>query len=305
MLKMSEAELLKHITTFDGPPKDFDVRTAHDRDLRKHGLPRRPDPKTEPHLAALWEKVIAAKPRYIKAEVALDRVMMNRRRPVIEKIPKKGDFSPSGWGGVVVPVSAENYNPAEPVNSAFGEWNIPSITLLPNEPAQGNTAGFWTGIDGFGNSQVLQAGSAVTVAGSTITNWVWTEWFPLPPIQVLNFPINAGDELSVLVCATTPTHGFCSMMNKTTNQATSIGISNPSGVTSIGATAEWIVEGISNVLPHFSPVTFSNISAGTKDHSFNLSKGVVVEITGAGGANLTTASITSPTSCKVVWDKAS
>ena len=38
---------------------------------------------------------------------------------------------------------------------------------------------------------------------------------------------------------------------KTTNQATSIGITNPNNVTSVGATAEWIVEDVSSILPVF------------------------------------------------------
>ncbi len=38
------------------------------------------------------------------------------------------------------------------------------------------TVGFWVGIDGFGNNQVLQAGTAATVTGQTIDHWVWTEW---------------------------------------------------------------------------------------------------------------------------------
>ena len=146
--------------------------------------------------------------------------------------------------------------------------------------------------DGYGNGQVLQAGSAATVTGNSTSYWVWTEWWTLPPIQVSNFPIKPGDYLTVLVCAPQPDHGFCSMLNKTTNQATSIGISPPSGVTSIGATAEWIVEGISSVLPVFSTVVFQNCSAGTKDHAFNAESGIITEITGKAG-NLTSASILS------------
>jgi len=85
------------------------------------------------------------------------------------------------------------------------------------------------------------------------------------------------------------------MLNKTTNQATSIGITNPNNVTSIGATAEWIVEGVSSILPVFSTVVFQNCSGGTKDHAFNLTGGVITEITGSGGANLTAAAIHRPT----------
>ena len=38
------------------PPKDFDPFTATEKDLKRHGLPLRPDPQTQPGMAALWER---------------------------------------------------------------------------------------------------------------------------------------------------------------------------------------------------------------------------------------------------------
>jgi hypothetical protein len=302
MLKMSDENVLKHIVCYDTPPIDFDPSTAEARVLRKHGIPRRPDAEKEPHLREIWDRAFASKPKFIKAEVAVDHIMSKRKRPVIDKKLDRVDFSPSGWAGAVVPVSQFNYNPPQPVNVVYGEWFIPNVTPIPNEPPGGQTVGFWVGVDGYGNNQVLQAGTAATVSGTNVVNWVWTEWYPIPPIQVTNFPIKPGDYITVLVCAPQPDHGFCSMLNKTTNQATSIGINNPPNITSVGATAEWIVEGISSILPVFSTVVFHNVSAGTKDHAFNLgSGGIITEITGAGGKNLTYASIVSPTSVIVKW----
>jgi Peptidase A4 family len=304
MLKISDEEALKHITAYDAPPEGFDPNVAEDRLLRKHGIPRRPDAAREPLLRSIWDKAFASKPRFIKAEIAIDHVMATRKRPVLNKRIEVTDFSPSGWAGDVVLVSTLNYNPPEPVNTVYGEWFIPNVTPIPNEPAGGQTVGFWVGIDGFGNGQVLQAGTAATVNGNNTANWVWTEWYPLPPIQVTNFPINPGDYITVLVCAPQPNHGFCSMLNKTTNQATSIGITPPNNVTSIGATAEWIVEGISSILPVFSTVVFQNCSAGTKDHAFNAEGGIVTEITGTAG-NLTAAAILSNDKVVVKWLAAS
>lgn len=305
MLKMSDEEALKHITAYDVPPEGFDPNVAEDRLLRKHGIPRRPDAERERHLRAIWDAAFASKPKFIKAEIAIDHVMSQRKRPVLNKKVDSTDFSPSGWAGDVVLVSTKNYNPPEPVNTVYGEWFIPTVTPVPNEPAGGQTVGFWVGIDGYTNGQVLQAGTAATVTGNSTVNWVWTEWWTLPAIQVTNFPIKPGDYITVLVCAPQPNHGFCSMLNKTTNQATSIGITPPQNVTSIGASAEWIVEGISSVLPVFSTVVFQNCSAGTKDHSFNAVGGITTEITGTGGADLTSAAILSTDKVVVKWLKSS
>ena len=304
MAKISDEEALKHFTAYPAPPEGFDPNAAEPRLLRKHGIPRRPDALKEPHLKAIWDSAFASKPTFIQAEIAIDHRLSKRKRPVIKK-PRGKSFSPSGWAGVVVPVANLHFSPPEPVVSVYGEWFIPNVTPIPNEPAGGQTVGFWVGIDGFGNNQVLQAGTAATVTGNNTVNWVWTEWWPLPPIQVTNFPIKPGDYITVLVCANQPNHGFCSMLNKTTNQATSIGITPPNNVTSIGATAEWIVEGISSILPVFSTVVFTNCSAGTKNHSFNMHGGVITEITGAGGANLTASSIVSDTRGMVKWLKSS
>jgi peptidase A4-like protein len=308
--KTSDQETLKHITTYAAPPRGFDFDRAAARTLYKHGIPRRPDAIKEPHLKAIWDRAMASKPTFIKAEVEVDHLLSRRKRPVISRPAiaavgqraKSKKFSPSGWAGVVTPV---NFSPPEPAVSVYGEWFIPTITSIPNEPQAGQTVGFWVGIDGFGNNQVLQAGSAATISGQNVDYWVWTEWYPLGAIRVSNFPIKPGDYLTVLVCANQPNHGFCSMLNKTTNQAISIGITPPGNLTSIGATAEWIVEGISSILPVFSPVVFTNCSAGTKNHAFNMHGGIVTEITGAGGANLTTAGITSDTQGLVKWLNAS
>jgi hypothetical protein len=304
--KTSDQDTLKHFTTYAAPPAGFDMQRAPARMLYKHGIPRRPDAIKEPHLQEIWERAFESKPTFIKAEIEIDYMLSKRKRPVIARpeVAAVGQpshskkFSPSGWAGVVKPV---NFNPPEPAVSVYGEWFIPTVTPIPNQPAGPQTVGFWVGLDGFGNNQVLQAGSAATITGTSVDYWVWTEWFPIGAIRVTNFPIKPGDYLTVLVCANQPNHGFCTMLNKTTNQATSIGITPPGGVTSIGATAEWIVEGISPILPVFSSVVFANCSAGTKNHAFNMNGGIVTEITGTGGANLTTAGILSDKQGIVKW----
>jgi hypothetical protein len=301
ILRLSDEEVMKYITRYDAPPEGFDPFTAHDRLLRKHGFPRRPHPVKEPELKAIWDRAFQSKPTYVKAQVSVDPIMSRRKRPLITLDSKGGKFRPGGWAGAVQPVSRFGFRPPEPVVTVYGEWFIPTVTPIVNEPSTGQTVGFWVGIDGFGNNQVLQAGSAATLYGNNPVYWVWTEWFPIGAIQINNFPIKPGDYLTVLVCANTPNNGFCSMMNKTTNQVTSIGITNPPVITSIGATAEWIVEGISDILPVFSTTVFNNCSAGTKTHKLNAQGATVTEIKGNGGANLTTSSVLSDTRVMVKW----
>ena len=305
--QVADKDVLKHITCYDAPPEEFDFFAADDRMLHKHGLPRKPHPENEKELRAIWDRAFQSKPKFIKAEVSVDPIMSKRRSHVIKtKETKEGksSFSPHGWAGAVQQVNHFGFNPPEPVVTVYGEWFIPTITPVVNEPNVQETVGFWVGIDGFGNNQVLQAGSAATITGNNpVDYWVWTEWWPIGAIRINNFPVKPGDYLTVLVCAYTPTHGVCSMMNKTTNQVTTIGIQNPDGVTSIGATAEWIVEGISDILPVFSTMVFSNCSAGTKNHTLNTQGSTITEITGNDGSNLTYASVLSNSSVMVKWLK--
>ena len=47
---------IKGVRIFPPPPKGFDALAATKTALTRHGLPQRPDPRTQPELAALWEQ---------------------------------------------------------------------------------------------------------------------------------------------------------------------------------------------------------------------------------------------------------
>jgi hypothetical protein len=122
--------------------------------------------------------------------------------------------------------------------------------------------------------------------------------------KVSNFQVQPGDLVSVLVCSPQPGQGFVSMLNHRTQQATSVGVPRPgSDITSVGARAEWIVEGISANLPDFSSVIFTDAMAGTQHHSFNLYPGgIITNITGSSGNALTQALIGTPSAAAVLWE---
>lgn len=137
--------------------------------------------------------------------------------------------------------------------------------------------------------------------------WAWTEWWSTryndSAVVVTNFPISAGDTVSVLICAPRPNYGSVWMQNLTTGQATSVGIDARPGITSAGSSAEWVVEGISAELPVFLPaITFSGCTASTQHDSFNLQPhGLPTDINGTNGP-LTKTSIASPTTVVIEWE---
>jgi hypothetical protein len=240
---------------------------------------------------------------YTKAKLAIDPIM-SKRDPLSHRTAARpssaSDFRPGGWGGIVVEPSSET------INNVFAQWTVPGIWPA-SDPSGPITAGFWVGIDGFTNGQVLQAGAAVTVFDpSNVQWWAWTEWYTTqykdPAVQITNFPINNGDPVTFLVCAPRPDHGFVAVQNLTTQQATSIGIDARPGITSAGASAEWIVEGVSADLPVFLPnVTFSRCATSTHDFSYDLTSGIVTNIQESNGP-LTNAFVASPTTAVVQWE---
>jgi|SRR5664279_3842649 hypothetical protein len=49
----------RKVRLYPPPSKDFDPFTATKNALMRHGLPLRPDPQTQPGMAALWERQAA------------------------------------------------------------------------------------------------------------------------------------------------------------------------------------------------------------------------------------------------------
>jgi hypothetical protein len=291
---------MAHVQTFEPPPV-LDPLTAPASLLRQHGFPRRPDPATEPELDRIWQRTFARPKTIIQAELAFDEVM-SARNPLYSG---SENFRPSGWGGVVVETSSLGYSPPEPATCVVGIIVVPEIYPVSGDPDSPLTVGFWVGLDGYTNDQVLQAGFAATITGTSVYYWAWTEWYPLGAVAVTNFALEAGDAITVLVSAPQPDQGSVYLSNERTGQATRIGITPPSGVTSIGASAEWIVEGISADLPNFFECTFCDTVAGTQQNAFDLSPdGIITNIGGSSGA-LTQAIIASPTTEVVLWEGSS
>ena len=298
-VKRYHREYLRSLKTFEPPPADFDPRKARDRELLRYGFPRRPHAERERHLYSLWQKAYSRPIKPIMARLKIDEVLLHRYRR--GRRVRDGRFAPGGWGGIIAQTSDFGFSPPEPANTVYGEWMVPSMAPDFDNPNTAMTVGFWVGLDGSTNNQVLQAGTAATVTGENIKYWAWFEWFPDPPVRIMNFPIEPGDVITALVCAPQPTQGYVSMMNRQTGATTSIGIPPPAGISSLGTTAEWIVEGISADLPNWVIVGFHECTAGTKSHHMDLSHPSVTEISGA-TKDLTVAIAWQPNTVLVLWE---
>jgi hypothetical protein len=300
--------------TYASTPPGFDVHTASDEAMRHHGLPRRPDPKSEPRLHALWARAFRHPVEFIEAELEVDPEMTDRDR----RAPRSEEFGPHNWGGLGVRREPDNVEFNEPALMVYGELEVPHVSD-DNPTNEAMIVGFWVGIDGLfmcGN-QVLQAGIAAKVrpnrwGGSDVEYWAWSEWWSVahkdPSHRVTNFDVRAGDQVCVLVCATRPETGLITLLNRRTRMATSIGMAAPHGLHLTGSSVEWVVEGVSSGLPCFGTITFADCLAATQHKLFDLQpKGITLEINGtrdgdrAPGTCLTRTYLASDNRLAVEW----
>jgi hypothetical protein len=332
-----DAALLRHFHIFKTPAADFDVRTASDRHLVVHGLPARPDSQVHPRLATKWDRVAALRLEFITPELrtmpsrrrALDRDLIVRRSIAdleIARYHRKAThaFAVDRLVDVVklwqlIPETSTNWSGAyvkrpntEPLVSVTGEWTVPGVN--PPASAWNGTGyndgtylcGVWVGIDGTqGTGDVMQAGTAsqcVVAGGKMISTrfFAWIEWFSLPSVAVVNFPVQVGDLISCTVCAPFGnTHGSALFNNLTSGATTNVGIDPPAGTSLVGNVAEWIVEdpGMAGgglfPFPNYGSTHFTDCSAGSQNIELDLNAAKVIDLVDASNTVLSSAYIES------------
>ena len=288
-----KSDVLSRMRSYDPPPIGFDPRTASEDLLRHHGLPRRPDPTKEPGLAKMWELAFSRPLNYIKAELAIN--------PAIKRSQRKqnAEFGQSGWAGAIrkqqpyhegfegdpriINVNVLGQPPKSdyslPATAVSAQFQVPEV--LPPQVSEDTTSiGFWVGLDGYVDDGPLQAGIQAIVSGKNVTYSAWFEWYTneIPAMSqgatVLNLPVRPRDAVCVAVSAVQPDYGMASILNITTRQMTTLGIQAPANATSLGMTAEWIVEANSDppspYLPYFTPVIFTGCTGQSADGNFHV-----------------------------------
>jgi len=167
-------------TSLDGvfalpaPPAGFDPSTASAAALLRHGMHwRRPEPGSDPRVAAAWRRVFSRRwdpDKRIVPEFRPQRGRTHRRKAF--RRHSDTAFTSNNWSGGSI---QGNWS------GAIGFWNIPTVTQ-PTE-AQGQEGGWnsssWIGIDGaYGDNDVLQAGIEQRLDAQANASYIaWFEWF--------------------------------------------------------------------------------------------------------------------------------
>jgi hypothetical protein len=230
------------------PPAGFNPLTASDAQIDFYGLPPRPDARKSAGAYAVWEMTVTSTTRRIVPQLRATRIA-NGPAQIVSRSARQNN-GPSGaksnnWSGYTVSDSANVF--ATNKAYVYGSFVVPVAQQAYGTcSSTWRYSSSWVGIDGWGSSDVLQAGieADAQCAGGTTTAFysAWYEWYPNNETQIQNFPIHPGDLIYVYVWNTSRTKGHYYLADVTANTSTSLAFSAPSGTTLTGNSVEWIVE---------------------------------------------------------------
>ena len=266
------------VKTHPLPSAHFDPRSASPTELRRYGLPQRPDESIRPELAALWDKIHSHELTYITPTFQpVEELLPGIRVPVGPSRDVELTVTDPHWSGCVVHAPA-----GQTFTWVFGQWNVPDVQ--PPGPGEGKWYSFaWIGIDGArkpdNTSDVTQIGTIQYVSRDGDGNiskqcYAAREWFSDEPgsgdtswKKIPNLPVNFGDTMIGLICMESTTDAWASLTNLTTRHHVSFDFSAPPNTTSDENQAEWIMEcpGVKNVpqvLPNFGEIYFDSAMGG-------------------------------------------
>ena len=257
------------VRVFPPPPKGFDALTATKTDLVRYGLPQRPDPRTQPALAALWEQ----RARRYKGFEHLEPELRLASKPTTPVVAGFG-LSPIESCGF------ELFTSTGPITTLSGTWTVPNLN---HSPAGGLPNHFRT----FFGLGFLDVHVEMTVdVAQTITTLVRIH----TGAQVA-LPVRPGDVMSATLCLQTNAAGtaFYGLVNETTSQTMNFTIDTgfpPAARINAGISRGSQFNGLPDPLARFGAVYFDEVVAYTANGTRLLTDGVPVTMTDLNGSTL-------------------
>ena len=164
----------------------------------------------------------------------------------------------SQWSGYMVASDIQNRSPV--VSSVSASWTVPEIQLSENS----TFSGVWVGIGGYGEKNLIQAGTEQESRNGRVYYYAWYELLPDYLVRIPSLHVQPSDTISASI----------SLIDENAN-TWSIEISDVTRdqhfekvvvYTSSRLSAEWIVErpnvnGSISTLANFGNVTFTECEA--------------------------------------------
>jgi hypothetical protein len=202
-------------------------------------------PSTFP--ARRWTVRLTARNRYGET-VVVSRTISQ----AVDPWPVSGS---DNWSGYALEGTA--------ISGATGTFTVPNLAPTAGESDMSE----WVGVDGYSNSDAIQAGvheEYDPVARDVVIS-PWWEILPAPETPITPMSVSAGDRVTVQVAQVAGTTWKVAVLDATNGESFT---SSPLTYTGPGTSAEWIVEApsINNTpatLGIYSPaITFTGLAAG-------------------------------------------
>ena len=281
------------VRTFAAPPEGFNPLEASPALLAHHGFPSRPDPKVQPEALVLWHRGMRRfrdrNFKYVVPEFKLQpNIVHGPNRRLSEASRGRVNATSSNWSGSVLFTDPA----ADPFTWITGQWTVPNAYSPTPSDSTTYYSSAWLGIDGDLSPDVLQAGTASEVTGTSVNCYAWWEWFPDFSVAIGGFPFAPGDAAALTICSTGPDSAFISFRNLTSLQGTSFSITAPAGTTLVGNCAEAVFErprvnGALAQLPRYGENFFDAVTANTRSGTtYSIGSGTTLSMTADDGVTL-------------------
>ena len=256
-LQPNERELnLPGHTSIVSAPAGFDPLSASAEDLAYYGYPPAPNQNTEPKAYATWAKAMKASKNRVIPQLEQTTIMHGTMKAgklanptAVEsnaflKDQPSNTANSYNWSGYA------DFSGATSFGSKSYYFTVNDL-VVPVAKQAGCDGGWdwgsaWNGIDGYGSSDVLQAGVEFDAycSGTTRSSYysLWYEWAPYSEVRVSSVPVVPGDDIFIEVWDTSATSGHAYVVNENTGQYFNVSFGPPPGYSLVGNSAEWVVE---------------------------------------------------------------
>jgi hypothetical protein len=257
----------KEVRLYPPPSKDFDPFAATKKDLVRHGLPLRPDPQTQPGMAALWDRQAARYRRFEHLEP----------RPDTTTAAKKALPVPALGPDPIESCGYQLFTSSAPFTALFVTWTVPDLQFT-SSPTGLNYFHTFVGL-GF-----LDVHVEMTVdSAQHVTSYIWAQG-----IGNINLPVRPGDVISGSLCLETNPAGTAAyfLANETTLQTINFAVDTgfPPAVTiNAGVTRSGQLNQPFPPLASFGVVYFDEISAYTTSGPRSLTSGEAITMVDQNG----------------------
>jgi hypothetical protein len=142
------------------------------------------------------------------------------------------ETSPSGLS--CVPASGKAYT------AVTGTWTVPTVT---GSRRSSSYSAAWTGIDGFTNADLIQAGTEQDYTGGSAHYSAWWEILPAPETVIPSVTVEPGDSVTVSIVKVSSTQWSIALTdNGKSGHPAQPPFTTTQAYSGPGTSAEWVLE---------------------------------------------------------------